>query len=244
MGIDYTIAEEVMAFAGVHRGFSPPGSNPETRPEASINYESGVRARHKGMELQVIGFLSDYSELLGSDMAAAGGMGSGDMFNGGKAIVKGAEVFLSLDALHGYSDNLRFPIVVSYTLTDARFGSSFNSTFSAWGQVLTGDRIPYIARHQVNVRMALEGRRGSVGLNVNHVGDMPSSTGPTADAQEYRIPAFTVLDANFRFRWTDRTEFFATVQNITGERYIVSLMPAGARPGMPRAIHGGISIRF
>ena len=244
MSIDLDLGHETMLFAGVHRGFAPPGTNPETRPEASINYELGSRSRYRGWELQLIGFYNDYSELLGSDMAAAGGAGTGDLFNGGQAVVMGIEFFASWDLLYGRKDRLRMPISINYTFTDARFGSSFSSTFSAWGQVMEGDRIPYIADHQLNAHIALEGRRGSVGLGVTHVGNMPAAAGATTDAEALRIPAFTVLDARFTFRWTEHVDVFTTVQNITDRRYLVSLMPAGARPGMPRAVQVGATFRL
>jgi len=244
VGADVAITERTKAFGGVHRGFSPPGTNPETRPEASVNYEAGVRAERSGLEIQAIGFLNDYSELLGADMAAAGGAGSGDLFNGGKAMVRGLELFVAHDLLHGRSDRLRLPLSVAWTYTDARFGSTFVSTFAGWGQVAEGDRIPYITRHQVNARAGIEGRRGSVSLNMVRSGDMLSKAGPNAQDEDQRIPAFTVFDAAATFRWTKQADVFATVQNITGERYMVSLVPAGARPGMPRGVQAGLRFRF
>jgi Fe(3+) dicitrate transport protein len=244
IGVDWQITSGSMAFAGVHRGFSPPGTNPETRPEASINYETGVRYNTASSEIQVIGFFNDYSELLGSDMAAAGGVGSGDLFNGGKAVVKGVEAFVSHDPLHARSEHLRLPIRIGYTFTDARFGSSFNSTFEGWGQVLEGDRIPFIATHQANGRIALECRRGSVHVNATYVSDMPAQAGPSADEPSLQVPAFTVVDLGGTYRFTPGIEAFATVQNMLNNTYLVSLVPAGARPGMPRAIQAGLRLRF
>lgn len=244
IGVDLELTSTTMAFAGVHKGFSPPGTNPETRPEASVNYEAGLRHTGKCLEVQVIGFYNDYSELLGSDLAAAGGGGTGDLFNGGKAQVSGVELFVMHDPFKLRSQGLRLPISVGYTFTDARFGSSFQSSFGAWGAVLDGDRIPYIASHQGNARIALEGRKGSMSLNVNHMGPMATKAGPTLDNTQDRVASFTVVDVGAMYRWGTQAEVFATVQNVLDQVYVVSLVPAGARPGMPRAIQAGLRFRF
>lgn len=244
MSMDLAIGKDAMLFAGVHRGFSPPGTAPGTRPEASVNYELGSRTRYRGWEVLLNAFYNDYSELLGSDMAAAGGAGTGDPFNGGKAVVKGIEFFASWDVLHGRKERMRVPMSINYTYTDARFGSSFSSTFGAWGQVLAGDRIPYIADHQFNAHIGVEWPRVVMGLGVTHMGSMPAAAGHMTDAPPLQIPAFTVLDARFTFRWTPQADLFATVQNLSDERYLVSLLPAGARPGMPRAFHVGAAFRL
>jgi Fe(3+) dicitrate transport protein len=46
------------------------------------------------------------------------------------------------------------------------------------------------------------------------------------------------------YRWGARAEVFATVQNVLDDAYLVSLAPAGARPGMPRLLQGGMRFRF
>lgn len=244
IGVDFDLSTSTMVFAGVHKGFSPPGTNPETRPEASVNYEAGLRYAGRCLEMQAIGFFNDYSELLGSDLAAAGGGGTGDLFNGGKAQVSGLELFITHDLLKIRSDGLRLPISIGYTFTDARFGSSFESSFDAWGTVLDGDRIPYIASNQANLRVAMEGRKGSVSLNVNHMGRMATRTGAALDEDRDGVPSFTVIDVAAMYRWGKQAELFATVQNALDQVYLVSLVPAGARPGMPRAVQAGIRFRL
>ena len=244
MSVDMDVTPTTMVFMGVHRGFSPPGTNPETRPENSVNYELGTRHQVRSLDLQVIAFFNDYSELLGSDMAAGGGDGSGDMFNGGQATVAGLEFFASYDPLMRRDLGIRLPITVGYTFTDARFGSSFQSTFEGWGSVVEGDRIPFIAEHQVNVRITLEGSQGNVSLNLNHMGAMASSAGPGAGDAQQQIPAFTVLDISGTYRLSKQMEVFGTVQNLADEVYMVSLVPAGARPGLPRTVQAGIRFRL
>ena len=64
------------AFAGVHRGFMPPGSAPETEAEFSTNLEVGSRLSTRASG-QITVFHSDRINLLGTDLTANGGTGSG-----------------------------------------------------------------------------------------------------------------------------------------------------------------------
>jgi Fe(3+) dicitrate transport protein len=242
--MDADLGHGLRAFAGVHRGFSPPGTDPRTRPEHSINKELGLRVERGALDVQLIGFHNAYSELLGSDMAASGGMGTGDLFNGGRATVYGLECFVAHELLHHREGRLRLPASLSYTWTDARFGSSFNSTFGVWGQVLAGDRIPYIAEHQLNARIAVEDGRHVLAVNVAHMGGMPAQAGPQVDDAFGSVPAFTVVDLAAQRHLGRGITAFATLQNALDQAYMVSFVPAGARPGMPRAITGGMRFIF
>jgi len=244
MSLDVQLGPDALAFVGMHRGFSPPGPDARTLPEWSVNYELGFRHTGRLSHVELIGFLNDYSELLGSDLAAAGGAGTGELFNGGAAQVMGMEAHLSIDPLKQREGRLRAPITLNYTYTDARFGSSFNSTFEGWGEVLQGDRIPYIAEHQLNLRVSLSTRRMECALNMTHLSAMATAAGADADAEANLVPAFTVLDASTTFHWTHQVDAFATVQNILDEAYLVSLAPAGARPGAPRMVQVGLRFRM
>ncbi|QQR86292.1 MAG: TonB-dependent receptor [Flavobacteriales bacterium] len=241
---DLRFAKAGMVFAGVHKGSSPAGPSAGAEAESSINYEAGLRWNRAGMEVQVIGFHNDYDRLLGADLAAAGGAGTGDQFNGGAATVAGAEVFVALDALRGRSEKWRLPIRVNYTWTDARFRSSFTSTFEPWGQVLDGDRIPFTPEHQMQVSAAITSGRFEFGLRMVHVGSTITATGTKAEDGSRMLDAWTVLDADACVRLPGWAEIFASVQNVLDDRYAVGDLPAGWRPGLPRTVQGGLRLRF
>ena len=80
-------------FAGIHRGFGPPGpgASAEARPEESVNYEAGVRVRTRGLAIQATAFYSDYGNILGKETLATGESGVGDTHNGGSVDVQGLE---------------------------------------------------------------------------------------------------------------------------------------------------------
>ena len=91
-------------------------------PELSINMEFGFRFSHRYSSAQLVLFSNNYSNLLGADLNASGGTGSGELFNGGSAIAKGLEFELAMDPfMDGPFDHLSMPIRVAYTYTDARF---------------------------------------------------------------------------------------------------------------------------
>lgn len=244
IGADLALSQAVLALAGVHKGFSPPGTQEGMLPEESINCEAGLRVERPGFDLQLIGFLNDYEQMLGSDLAAAGGTGSGDLFNAGEALVQGIELYASCNALHGRADQLRLPLSISYTFTDARFGSSFTSSFEPWGEVLEGDRIPYTPMHQLNVSAGLASGRASLSISANYQGEVITMTGPASDSEGSTIEPRTVIDANAHWRFNTQCEVFATVTNLADRVYEASHLPAGTRPGMPRAINAGVRLRF
>ena len=130
LGANYNLSKTVNIFGGVHKGFAPPGSgaSPDTDPEKSINYELGSRFNSERIYLEVVGFFNDYSNLLGSDLAAGGGTGSTDQFNAGEVNTTGLEVSSQL-MLTEVASNFQLPLSLNYTYTNAEFQNSFDSSF-------------------------------------------------------------------------------------------------------------------
>ena len=86
-------------FAGAHRGFVPPGSSPDTQAEFSVNVELGTRVSAPAFSGQATLFYSDHQNLLGADLTASGGTGTGDLFNGGASMARGLELEAVTDLL-------------------------------------------------------------------------------------------------------------------------------------------------
>ena len=172
-------------FAGVHQGFSP-----WFQPAHCLNQHllSSYAPRTRRVERAFIGFRT-LQRMLGSDLAAAGGSGTGDLFNAGKAVVQGLEFYANWNVLGGLSSRMRMPVSVAYTFTDARFGSNFNSSFEPWGNVFEGDRIPYTPTHQLNGRIDLSSGRFTMGLGANYQSEVATVTGSLNDANTTKIAA-------------------------------------------------------
>lgn len=237
-------------FAGVHRGFAPPDSRPETQPESSLNAEAGLRYGTPSLSIQAVGFHNAYSNLLGSDLAASGGQGSTDQYNGGAVDVTGAELSVTTDLsvlgrrVFGSMTGWAFPARLAYTYTDARFQSSFESEFEGWGTVQDGDRLPYLAPHQLAASVGVERGRFSVDLAGNVVAPMRTEAGQGAIPETSRIDPRFVLDASAEFAATSQFSVFGRVHNLTDATYVVARRPAGLRPGLPRTVAIGLRARL
>jgi Fe(3+) dicitrate transport protein len=240
ISIDYVYSTRFTAFAGVHKGFSPPSAKTSSKAEESINYEAGIKFNQTYFQCQLVGFYNAYSNLLGSDLAASGGIGTGDLFNGGKSFSSGIEWFSSLNIAQPLRLPFILPLTVAYTYTDARFLSDFTSTFEDWGTVKSGDQLPYLAQHQLNIGLAFEYKKWQINTGMKYTSEMRATAGTGKATGIDRIPEIIVLDASISYQISTTINVFSSVTNLTNETYIVAARPSGVRPGMPRAIQIGI----
>ena len=240
----------VRVFGGLHRGFAPPDSRDETRPESSVNAELGVRYGGRRASVQAAGFWTGYRNLLGSDLAAAGGGGTADQFNGGRVDVRGVELGASADlaALSGLSataaSRWAVPVRLAYTLTDGRFRTAFESDFDAWGTVAEGDELPYQARHRLYVRAGVERNGWSAAVLAHAVSAVRAvaGQGPIPDAE--RVGAYATVDVVAEAPLPGGLALVGRVVNATDAAYEVARRPAGLRPGLPRTATIGVRARI
>jgi Fe(3+) dicitrate transport protein len=246
LGAHYRFNNDISVFGGVHKGFAPPGSTEGTDPEESLNLELGTRFSILGLKGELVGFYNDYSNLLGSDLAATGGTGSLEQFNAGKATVAGVELLLNYDLLNGENpvDGLRLPLTVSYTFTDARFASDFDSADSVFGMVRDGDEIPYIARNQFNITAALEHQKFNVSLSGRYTDPFRTEAGSGEIPEAFRISGNFIMDLAGRYFYNEHFTLFANVINLLDTKYEVARLPAGLRPGAPFMVNAGIGYVF
>ncbi len=237
-------------FAGAHRGFAPPDSRPESDPESSLNLELGLRLARGPLDLGATLYRDAYSNLLGSDALASGGTGSGELFNGGGVDAWGVETTLGADLADALGLGAwALPVRVAYTYTQARFASSFESEFEGWGDVETGDALPYLAPHRLFVEFVAERGPLAASLAVTSSSAMRATAGQGAIPRADRVGGATVLDASaewavFRTRSGREVSLFARGQNLTDAVYVAARRPAGLRPGLPRTFGVGMRGRF
>jgi Fe(3+) dicitrate transport protein len=244
-GIDYQFNRFLSVFGGVHKGFSPPGPQDETKPEESINYESGVRYSKNGISLQAVLFYNDYSNLLGSDLAAAGGAGTGDLFNAGEVETQGAEFNLTaypFDAL--VEKSFAIPFTIAYTYTDATFSNTFKSANADWGTVDAGDHFPYLANHQFTLTTGIEHHKFTINISGRYMDEMRTLPGQGDIPTHEKTDSYFVIDASAQYLMHKNISLFASANNITNETYVVARRPAGLRPGMPQSFQAGLKVNF
>ena len=245
-GLNYKLTENMDVYTGIHRGFTPPGSNPETNPEESWNYELGTRVQKKGFRLQSTAFYNDYANLLGSDLAAAGAVGTGDLFNGGQARAMGLEFFAVYDLMNLFNKDANFsiPLTINYTYTEAVFLNDFDSDFGEWGTVSRLDQLPYIAPHQLGIILGFNYKSLEVNLNARYMSEMRTIPGQGQIENGTRLDDYFVLDASVSYMVHKNVSVFGSVNNMTNQAYVVALRPSGLRPGMPLFFNLGLKANF
>jgi len=253
LGLHYNLSTSLSAFAGVHKGFSPPGVSKEKRvmdrngnitlltenqkPESSINIEAGLRVNKQQFKTELIGFYNNYSNMLGSDLAAMGGTGTLEQFNVGEAVVKGAE-FIAQYQPFPEDAPLKTPLQLSYTFTDTEMKNSFES--NSWGRVVAGDEIPYINRHTLNLSVGATYSRYELNIGIRYSGAVRTEPGQGLIAERHKIPAYTILDASAKAKINNSLTLTVNTINLTNKTYLVSRHPSGLRAGHPFGIFGGI----
>ena len=229
--------------AGVYEGHSPSASR-DSDPETATNYEAGLRLRAGALSTELIGFFSDYDNIIGV-CSNSGGAGSkpcaaGDTENGGKAEVKGLEAQASYALQLG---SVQVPLTLVYTYTNAEFKSSFVGK-SVWGEVNKGDKLPNLPEHQLMLNAGISLDNG-IGANLRL--SWRDDTCATAACAEFEaVDAFYALDLSAYYDWNPRTRFYVNVDNLTdNDGDIVSRQPkAGARGQKPRTVLAGVSFHF
>ena len=243
IGFNYSFDQNISVFGGVHKGFSPPGSAPGEEAERSVNYEIGSRFGTGRFRGELIGFFNDYSNLLGSDLAASGGTGSLDPFNAGEVNVSGAEVLVN----YNFSDpasKVQTPFSLAYTWTNALFQNDFGSTQGIWGAVSEGDRVPYIPQHQLNISLGFSHQLYELNFNGRYNGSF-TTRGSNGGLQDtLSLEDNIVIDFSAKYHLTSQISLTANIINLFDALYAASRVPAGFRPGHPFGAYAGIQFRL
>ncbi len=243
IGVDFKVMESLSLLAGVHRGFSPPGTNEGSLPEKSINLELGARIKGHRVQGQWILFQNHYDNLLGSDLAASGGTGTTDLFNGGKALARGFETQWTWQVLKNLP-SMSLPLTLVYTLTDATFSSNFASDFEGWGTVSKDDQLPYLARHQATLSGEIVLDKWSWLISARCQSAMLTAAGRINEEPSREIDPYLLVDSHFHFKLHQKVTVYLSGKNLLNNTYLVARRPAGLRPGLPRTIMLGIKARF
>ena len=243
IGFNIEFSKQLSLFGGVHKGFSPPGTSEGEKPELSVNYELGSRFNYQGIRGEFTGFMNDYSNLLGNDLAATGGTGTLDQFNAGEVLVSGFELLLNVDALPKTS-KVKLPLTFTYTYTNAVFSNNFESNESIWGEIREGDAVPYIAPHQFNITSSLQFQNVELNTNVRYNGAFNTQTSAGGNANVNELPSNVIVDVTGKYRLSNSLKLTTQIINLFDSVYAVSRVPAGWRPGHPFGVFGGFEVVF
>jgi len=241
----WKIMPEVRLIAGVHRGFASPGPGSTAQAETSWNYETGLKLGDGGWTGELIGYFNDYSNLVGTCTASTGGSCTiGDQFNGGNVHVKGIEATATYTFGETGGGGFAFPLSLSYTLSDGSFRTNFISGYEPWGNVIAGDALPYLPRHQLTLNAGVEISRARFSTTLNWVSAARARAGQGAVAATDRIDDRVLVDISAEADVFGPVSVFGSVQNLFDKTYNVAFSPAGARPGAPRMVLAGVRAKF
>jgi Fe(3+) dicitrate transport protein len=238
MGILYKINEDYNVFTSIHKGFSPPGAKVGEDAENSINSELGFRFHKNAFYGELIGYYNDFSNLQGSDNMSGGGTGTGDLFNAGAAIVKGIEISATYEIQNNPERGYKLPLTFSYTLTDTKLNSDFNSPI--WGNVTRGDEIPYIAKNQFALTAAFETEKFNLAISGKYVDAFRTVAGTGSIPSQNKVNNNFIVDFSAKYHLSQKVSLMSNIINLMDRKYAVSRVPAGLRPGMPFSINFGI----
>jgi len=235
--------DNVSLLAGVYEGFSPasPGSL-SVEPEETVNYEYGARYEGPLGRFELIGFFSDYDNLIGRCRVSDADCNPGDEFNGGSIEIAGAE-FSGAKAFT-LKDGLDLELSFNYTYTESAFQESFLSGFSQWGLVNRGDELPYLPEHMGRVQLGLIAAEWQIYASVRSQSEMREEPGRGDIDSGLHAENYSVVDISATVQVNENWEVQMLLQNALDEEAIVSHRPFGARPNKPFTAIGRVKYSF
>lgn len=266
----HELADDLVLFAGVHKGFAPPrvedaiagnGTAVELDAEYSWNTEIGLRFKPDSQtHVEVTLFDMDFvNQVVPASLA---GGGNATLTNGGRTRHRGIELlgewrshdFLDAGLLGGSgfeSIGMMRPRVrlAANWLRDAEFGRGRLATTDAGVLVpVTGNRLPYAAEHLATLTLGGEWANGlSIQIEGHYAGSMYAddlNTAPLSrDGQRGRLGGHATWNLAVNFRASEQLEWFAGAKNLADRLYIADLS-RGIVPGPSRQLQAGFEYRF
>ena len=226
------LSESTSLFAGVHKGYSPrsPGSSAD-QAEESTNYEYGLRYNQENRGFEIVGFHSDYENLLGRCRVSDFGCNPGEEFSGGEVKISGAELSGSLQ--RNFDNDLNLTVSLNYTYTDSEFQESFLSTFSQFGLVREGDELPYLPESIARVEILLTKDDWELLGAIKYQSSMREEPGQGPIEQGLYGEELTVVDLSASWHFSESGSLQLLMTNLADEQKIVAHRPFGARPNRP-----------
>jgi Fe(3+) dicitrate transport protein len=245
LGLYFAFTEDLGALGGVYRGFSPAeaGSDEATRPEWSVNYETGLRYSTRSAKAELIGFFNDYQNLTDVCTFSSGCENEqlDRQYDAGRAYIYGLESQASYDLAFG---ELLLPISAAYTLSYGEFRTSFDSADPIYGSVQKGDQMPYIPRHQLRAQLAAEFQKMGAYAAFTYVSAVRETAGSDPLNEVLRTDPLVKLDVGISAKVLPALELYVHARNLLDYQGIAAHRPFGARPNAPRWIMAGIEFEL
>ena len=240
LGATWQVVPQAQLFAGAYKGFSPAmtataissdGVDQQLDAERSINYEIGVRGALQKMSYEATVFHMDFdNQIISQSLSSAV-----DMANAGKTLNQGLEFALGYDLGSGWKIDGNGTYVAL-----AEFKNN------ALGPI--GNRLPYAPKFtgNANLSFALAGFKLNLAAYYlsSQYADAANTELESDDGTKGKIPAYTTFNVQAYYTFDKHLALFASVRNLTNQKYIASRNPDGIFPGAERNIELGATYKF
>lgn len=253
----YEFSDELSAFGGVFRGLSTPSPRGNARngldEETSTGYELGVRYTTDAFKAELIGFHTQFEDLIVPDtVGASGGLATDNL---GSVDTTGFEFALAYDPGIAADWDISVPLHLAFTYTNATLdgditSASAESIFSG-GQ--DGNRVPYIPEFQIAAGAGIQGEKFGLHVDASYT----PATYTTANNTTRQVDSFGNRDSRFgetgeaflvdltaSYQFTENLKILGGVKNILEESYVTSRLPEGPRSGAPRVFYVGFELEL
>ncbi len=243
----YSISDQLGVFFGIHEGFIPtsPAEPTDVEIESSINYELGARYNNGNTKVEAVTFFHDIENLKESCSASVSSACTDILdseFNSGEASLLGFE--FSAQHTFAVSDSFDLPISLNYTYTKGEFEEDFISDFPLWGEVESGDSLPYLPEHQLTFKIGLAANDWQVNLATRYTDELLEASGEGVTLSGAKTKAITIVDFSASYDVNVNSNVYFKVDNIFDRQEIVGRRPFGARPGKPLTAIVGYKYSF
>jgi len=244
LGVHWQWRDDLGFFAGINSGFSPaaPASGSEAKSEESINFEYGLRYDAEYLHAEIVGFFSDYSNLIGRCRVSDPNCDTGEEFSAGNVDIAGAEV--SGSYTFKLDNGWTIPLELAYTYTESAFQGSFLSKFTQWGNVTKGDELPYLPEHNARLQMSITNEKFTFITALRYVSEMREISGQGTLESGVFTPKYAIVDMSANWLINDTWKILVVAENVTDKRTIASRRPIGARPTAPLLFRVGLQYQF
>jgi Fe(3+) dicitrate transport protein len=228
-----------LLFAGVHQGHALPGYSAATsnlEEEKSLGFEIGSRGSMSSVNYELAYFNTKIKDMIAVPSLASG-LGD-EASNIGEATIDGIELMLSKDLVADASFSV--PLSISSTFTNAEFDTATkHDAEDRYAGGSPGNKIPYVPEVQYNIRLGIVCENWSSYLNYHWQDEVYTDAVNSSIIDDYGT-----LDWSGFYDIKPGVTIFAKVTNLADEKYAVSDMPDGLRPGAPRVATLGMEFDF
>ncbi|BBP45406.1 TonB-dependent receptor [Thiosulfatimonas sediminis] len=240
IGLTYQLAKNSQLFASVYEAFSPAENaaaldgltDQQLDAERSTNVEIGIRGNRERLNYELVAFQMDFE----NQVVDGNSDPNLSKQNGGATIHRGAELVLGYD----FGAGLSLDGNLTYIPTSEFVGGDND-----------GNRISYSPEVLANLELSYQVWGLTTALAMHYTGLQFTDSANTIEIPEGaaggiwggKLESYKVFDLHAYYKANKQLDLFASVKNLTDERYIAGLRQ-GIYAGPSRSVELGMKYKF